>query len=42
MAESALRAVLNRHCQPFKLPRDKFDSWKTMKLVFNPKEMLGG
>jgi len=42
MAESALRAVLNRHCQPFKLPRDKFDRWKTMKLVFNPKEMLGG
>ncbi|MBL6932965.1 MAG: energy transducer TonB [Rhodospirillales bacterium] len=42
MAESALRAVLNRHCQPFKLPRDKFDRWKTMTLVFNPKEMLGG
>jgi outer membrane biosynthesis protein TonB len=42
MAESALRAVLNRHCQPFKLPRDKYDRWKTMKLVFNPKEMLGG
>jgi outer membrane biosynthesis protein TonB len=42
MAESALRAVLNRHCQPFKLPRDKFDRWKTLKLVFNPKEMLGG
>ena len=42
MAESALRAVLNRHCQPFKLPPEKFDRWKTMKLVFNPKEMLGG
>ena len=42
MAESALRATLNRHCQPFKLPRDKFDRWKTMTLVFNPKEMLGG
>ncbi len=42
MAESALRAVLNRHCQPFKLPRDKYDRWKTMTLVFNPKEMLGG
>ena len=42
MAESALRAVLNKHCQPFKLPREKFDRWKTMTLVFNPKEMLGG
>ncbi len=42
MAESALRAVLNKHCQPFKLPREKFNRWKTMKLVFNPKEMLGG
>jgi hypothetical protein len=41
MADSALRAVLNRRCQPFKLPRDKFDRWKTMTLVFNPKEMLG-
>ncbi|NQU58158.1 MAG: zinc-ribbon domain-containing protein, partial [Rhodospirillales bacterium] len=41
MAESALRAVLNRRCQPFKLPREKFDRWKTMTLVFNPKEMFG-
>lgn len=41
MAESALRAVLNRRCQPFKLPRDRFDQWKTMTLVFNPKEMFG-
>lgn len=42
MAESALRAVLNRRCQPFKLPREKFDRWKTMTLIFNPKEMFGG
>ncbi|MBT3238604.1 MAG: energy transducer TonB [Rhodospirillaceae bacterium] len=41
MAESALRAVLNKRCQPFKLPRDKFDRWKTMTLIFNPKEMFG-
>jgi hypothetical protein len=41
MAESALRAVLNRRCQPFKLPRDKYDRWKTMTLIFNPKEMFG-
>ncbi len=42
MAESALRAVLNRRCQPFKLPRDKYDRWQTMTLIFNPKEMFGG
>jgi outer membrane biosynthesis protein TonB len=41
MAESALRAVLNRRCQPFKLPRDKYNRWKTMTLIFNPKEMFG-
>ncbi|MBC8269924.1 MAG: energy transducer TonB [Rhodospirillaceae bacterium] len=41
MAESALRAVLNKRCQPFKLPRDKYDRWKTMTLIFNPKEMFG-
>ena len=40
MAESALRAVLNSRCQPFKLPRSKFDRWNTMTLVFNPKEMF--
>ncbi len=42
MAESALRAVLNKRCQPFKLPRDKYDRWQTMTLIFNPKEMFGG
>ena len=42
MAESALRAVLNRRCQPFKLPREKYDRWQTMTLIFNPKEMFGG
>ncbi len=40
-AESALRAVLNKRCQPFKLPRKKYDRWKTLTLVFNPKEMFG-
>ncbi len=42
MAESALRAVLNKRCQPFKLPRDKYDRWRTMTLIFNPREMFGG
>jgi hypothetical protein len=40
-AESAVRAVLNPRCHPFTLPREKFSRWKTMTLVFNPKEMFG-
>ncbi len=40
-AESALRAVLNPRCHPFKLPPDKYERWRTMTLVFNPKEMAG-
>ena len=39
-AESALRAVLNPRCQPFKLPRDRYDRWQTMALIFDPKEMF--
>ncbi|HEY9079004.1 energy transducer TonB [Magnetovibrio sp.] len=41
MAESALRATLNPRCQPFKLPPEKFEHWKTMKLTFDPRDMLG-
>jgi len=41
MAESALRAVLNPVCQPFKLPPEKFERWKNMKLNFDPKDMFG-
>lgn len=40
-AESALRAVLNPRCHPFKLPPEKYQTWRTMTLVFNPKEMFG-
>jgi hypothetical protein len=40
-AESAKRAVLNPRCHPFKLPADKYERWRTMTLVFNPKEMVG-
>ena len=40
-AESALRAVLNKRCQPFKLPPAKYERWKTMTLTFNPSEMFG-
>jgi len=41
MAESALRATLNPRCQPFRLPPEKFERWKTMKLTFDPRDMLG-
>ena len=40
-AESAVRAVLNPRCHPFTLPREKYSRWKTITLVFNPKEMFG-
>jgi outer membrane biosynthesis protein TonB len=40
MAESALRAVLNQRCQPFKLPPDKYAEWSTMTIGFDPKEMF--
>ena len=39
--ESALRAVLNPSCQPYKLPAKQYKIWKDLKLTFNPREMLG-
>lgn len=41
MAESALRAVLNPACQPFKLPPEKYERWQSMKLNFDPRDMFG-
>ena len=40
-ADSARRAVLNPRCHPFKLPADKYDRWRTMTLIFNPRDMVG-
>ncbi|MBT5810291.1 MAG: energy transducer TonB [Rhodospirillaceae bacterium] len=40
MAESALRAVKNPECQPFKLPLEKYNEWQVMVLTFRPGEML--
>jgi len=40
-AESALRAVLNKACQPYTLPVEKYSTWRTMTLVFDPREMFG-
>lgn len=39
-AESAMRAI--RRCAPFKMPADKFSSWREIDLNFDPREMLGG
>jgi hypothetical protein len=39
-AETALRAVLNKRCQPFKLPRDRYDQWQTITMTFDPREMF--
>lgn len=39
-AESAKRAILNPKCSPLMLPDGREDSWKTMTLRFNPKDVL--
>lgn len=39
-ADSARRAVLNPRCHPFRLPPEKFETWKHLVLTFNPQEML--
>jgi TonB family protein len=38
VAESALRAV--RKCSPFKLPREKYDTWKTIVFHFNSRGLF--
>jgi len=44
--DAAMRAVLNPRCAgiagvPLKLPPDKYETWKSFVLVFDPKAMLG-
>ena len=39
--ESAYRAVLNPRCRQLKFPLDKYEQFKTMTIVFDPREMLG-
>ena len=39
--ESALRAVLNPSCQPYNLPAKRYEIWRDLELIFNPREMLG-
>jgi outer membrane biosynthesis protein TonB len=38
-AESALRAVLNPACQPLPLSPEKYNTWKTMTLRFDPRDL---
>ncbi len=40
-AESALRAIYNPLCSPLHLPLNKYEKWKTLTLVFNPRNILG-
>lgn len=39
-AESAVRAMRNPKCSPLKLPPDKYETWKTFVITFDPKDML--
>lgn len=39
-ADSALRAVHDKRCSRLRLPIAKYDSWKRMRVVFNPQEMF--
>lgn len=38
-AECALRAVLDPECSPLPLPLERYDAWKHMIFVFDPREM---
>jgi hypothetical protein len=35
-ADAALHAVRNERCQPWPLPLNQYDAWKTITLNFNP------
>lgn len=39
-ADSAMRAVRNPLCSPFQLPPDKYDTWKTVTVTFDPSQMF--
>ena len=36
--EAARRAVLR--CQPYKLPADKYETWREMEIELDPSEMV--
>lgn len=39
-ADSAMRAVQNDKCSPFQLPPDKYDTWKSTTVTFDPSQMF--
>ena len=39
-ADSAVRALNNPRCTPLNLPPEKYDQWREMTIVFDPKEMF--
>lgn len=39
-AESAQRAFFNARCTPLKLPPDKYNTWKSLTVRFDPKDLL--
>ncbi|MGE0725162.1 MAG: energy transducer TonB [Alphaproteobacteria bacterium] len=38
VAESARRAIRNPECSPLRLPRDKYELWKTFTFTFRPRD----
>lgn len=40
VAESARRALFNPRCSPLMVPEGKYSDWKTIRMNFNPSEML--
>lgn len=40
VADSALRAVRSSLCSPFDVPPEKYDTWNTVTVTFNPKDMF--
>lgn len=39
-ADSALRAVRDPSCSPFRLPPEKYNQWKDMTVTFDPRQIL--
>lgn len=37
-ADAALKAIRDPRCQPWPLPADKYQSWKTMTFNFDPRD----
>jgi hypothetical protein len=40
VAERARRAVLSPQCSPLPLPREKYETWKTLTLRFNARGLM--